>query len=180
MVHSLFKMELSWICNRCCNQLIWAHFSQTNFDLKSFEIIQNPWRSGGVSIGKSVPNLIFYIHEFFQNFSQSPHSALARQLPRHARPLADCRLAPRAAVLTKPPRPDCLARAARLPTAAVRSRALAAPARRPSPSRRAGEPSSPLSPVRRRRVVAGSLSSAAAPCAAVRLGQERFRPSAPD
>jgi hypothetical protein len=24
-----------------------------------------------VSIGKSVPNLIFYLHEFFQNFSQS-------------------------------------------------------------------------------------------------------------
>jgi sulfur relay (sulfurtransferase) DsrC/TusE family protein len=25
-----------------------------------------------VSIGKSVPNLITYLHEFFQNFSQSP------------------------------------------------------------------------------------------------------------
>jgi hypothetical protein len=25
-----------------------------------------------VSIEKSVPNIIFYLHEFFQNFSQSP------------------------------------------------------------------------------------------------------------
>jgi hypothetical protein len=25
-----------------------------------------------MSIGKSIPNLISYIHEFFQNFSQSP------------------------------------------------------------------------------------------------------------
>jgi hypothetical protein len=25
-----------------------------------------------MSIGKSVPNLISYLHEFFQNFSQSP------------------------------------------------------------------------------------------------------------
>jgi hypothetical protein len=117
------------------------------------------------------------------------HAApLTDRAPRHARPLADRRLAPRAAVPTEPPRPDRLAHAARLPTAAVRSRALAAaataPARHPSPSRRAGEPSSPPSPVRRRRVIVGSLSSAAAPpCAAprtVRLGRERFRPSAPD
>jgi hypothetical protein len=70
MVNSLSKMELSWICNRCCNQLIWAHFSQTSFDSESFEYFKIHGDLEEDVIRKSVPNWISYLHEFFRSF---PH-----------------------------------------------------------------------------------------------------------
>jgi hypothetical protein len=68
MVNYLSKMELSWICNRCCNQLIWAHFSQTSFDSESFEYFKIRGDLEEDVIRKSVPNWISYLHEFFRSF----------------------------------------------------------------------------------------------------------------
>jgi hypothetical protein len=112
---------------------------------------------------KSVPNLISYLHDFFQNFSQS--LAICFELfsfgvifnpslapPASRQPTSPVAAPSRPSHGPKPCRPDCR-RAA--PTASRRSSSRRAAISAPV-SRR-----SPPSPLRRRRAVVGSPCSAA-------------------
>jgi hypothetical protein len=69
MVNSLSKGEPWLICNEAWNWAKWAQFSQTRFDLKTFEYFKIRGDLEEDVIRKNVPNWISYLHELSWSFS---------------------------------------------------------------------------------------------------------------